>query len=101
MTIEERYAHWNTIIEKQKTSGFSIADYCRNQQIRTNIFYAWRRRISKRQMNRQGFIELSPSVSASGKETGIRIIAGNLYIEVSRGFDFPTLRSVLTALSSR
>ncbi|HOE76571.1 MAG: hypothetical protein GYA67_14105 [Smithella sp.] len=98
MTIEERYAHWRDVIETQKTSGLSIAAYCRNQQIRSNDFYAWRRRISKRQTARQGFLELSPSVISSS-DTGFRIILGNLCIEVQRHFDPATLRTVVACLS--
>ena len=97
MTIEERYAHWSNIIETQKTSGLSIAAYCRNQQIRSNDFYAWRRRISKRQITGQGFLELSPSV-VSSSDTGIRIVFGNLCIEVQRHFDPATLRTVVACL---
>lgn len=99
MTIEERYAHWRDMIETQKTSGISIADYCRSRDIRTNVFYAWRRRIQKRQMDKQGFIELRSSVS--GTDTGIRIVAGSLCIEVQRNFDPITFRSVLACLTSR
>jgi len=99
MTIEERRAHWQNVIEIQKTSGLSIADYCRSRDIRTNVFYAWRRRIQKRQIDKQGFIELRSSVS--GTDTGIRLVSGNLFIEVQRGFDPITFRSVLSCLTSR
>ncbi|HQG66922.1 MAG TPA: hypothetical protein PLA32_14210 [Smithella sp.] len=98
MTIEERYAHWGSIIETQKISGVSIAEYCRNQQIRSNDFYSWRRRIKKRQAVRQGFLELSPSVISSS-DTGIRIVFGHLCIEVQRHFDPATLRTVVACLS--
>ncbi|HRS97562.1 MAG TPA: hypothetical protein P5040_05200 [Smithella sp.] len=98
MTIEERYAHWREVIETQKTSGISIADYCRSRDMRTNVFYAWRRRISKCQMDKQGFIELRSPVS--GMNTGIRIVSGNLCIEVQRNFDPSVLRTVLACLAS-
>jgi hypothetical protein len=61
-------------------------------------FYAWRRRIKKRQAVRQGFLELSPSVISSS-DTGIRIVFGNLCIEVQRHFDPATLRTVVACLS--
>ena len=98
MTTEERYAHWREVIGKQNTSGLSIAEYCRNQQIRSNDFYSWRRRIKKRQAVRQGFLELSPSVISSS-DAGIRIVFGNLCIEVQRHFDPATLRTVVACLS--
>jgi len=98
MTTEERYAHWREVIEKQKTCGLTIAAYCRKTGIRSSYFYAWRCRIRKRQMGKQGFIELAPSVT----DTGVRIVAGTgFYIEVNRGFDPSTLRSVLACLTSR
>ncbi|KAF0154362.1 MAG: hypothetical protein FD159_2603 [Syntrophaceae bacterium] len=36
MTIEERYTHWREVIEEQKSSGTTIAEYCRSRDIRTN-----------------------------------------------------------------
>jgi len=102
MTIEERYTHWQEVIEAQKTSGLNIVEYCRNRNVRTNIFYAWRRRIQKRQIDKQGFIELHPSSQVSAQAAGIRIVtAAGFHIEVCRGFDSITLRSVLTCLASR
>jgi len=98
MTIEERYAHWSDIIEKQNTSGLSIAEYCRERQIRSNVFYAWRRRIQKRQVAQQGFIELRSAAAVAGGDAGIRIVSGNLCIEVQRNFDPATLRSVVACL---
>jgi hypothetical protein len=100
MTTEERYAHWQEVFETQKTSGLSIAEYCRKQNIRSSYYYAWRCRIRKRQMVNHGFIELSPSGSVSAG--GIRILtATGFHIEVNRGFDPSTLRSVLACLASR
>ena len=99
MTIEERHAHWREVLETQKTSGLSIADYCRSRDIRTNVFYAWRRRIQKRQMPGSGFVELQSLVSDN--DTGIRIVSGNLCIEVQRNFDPTTLRSVVACLTFR
>ena len=99
MRIEERYAQWSGIIDAQKTSGMTIAEYCRNQHIRSNVFYAWRRRVEKRSMDKQGFIELRSSFSNAA--TGIRIVAGHFIIEVHRGFDPVTLRALLACIESR
>ena len=101
MSTEERYAHWREVIEAQKTSGLNIAEYCRSQNIRSSYYYAWRNRIRKRQIVKQGFLELSPYSSNATKDTGVCIAAGNLIIEVNRGFDPITLRSVLSCIASR
>ncbi len=100
MTIEERYTHWREVIESQKTSGMTIADYCRSRDIRTNAFYAWRRRISKQETSGSGFLELRSPVL--GMATGVRIVAAaGFYIEVNRGFDPSILCSVLSCMGSR
>jgi len=95
MTIEERNAHWQSIMEEQKTSGTTIAAFCRSHSITSSQFYTWRCRIRQRQNGERGFVELK----AAGMDAGIRICPGaKPYIEVSRGFDPATLRAVLAAL---
>jgi transposase-like protein len=99
MTTEERYSHWQSIIEEQKTSGTSIAAYCRRHQIQSSAFYTWRCKIRQRQTgSSRGFLELKPADS----DTGIRIRAGEtISIEVSRGFDPITLQAVLAVIETR
>ena len=98
MTVEKRYAHWQGIIEEQKTCGTTIAEYCRHNSITSSSFYTWRCKIRQRQNSHQGFLELKPA----GMDTGIRIRAGeNICVEVSRGFDPLTLQAVLAVLANR
>ena len=98
MTKEERRAHWRTIIEDQTTRGLNIADFCRDRQIRLRQFHAWRRRFRGQPLRAGGFLELLPE-GVTGTESGIRIHPGrNLIIEVDRGFDPLTLRSVIETL---
>lgn len=98
MTVEERHAHWQRIIEGQKTSGKTIAEYCRIRSITSSQFYTWRCKITQRQTDHRGFVELKPSMN----NTGIRIYpAENIFIEVSKGFDAATLQAVLAAMGNQ
>jgi len=100
MTRAERRSHWRTIIENQVTSGMSIAAYCRDVQIKPSCFYIWRRRLREQQPCAGGFFELIPGRRTEAATSGIRIrLGGKLAIEVERGFDPFTLRTVVETLS--
>ena len=98
MTRAERRTHWRTIIENQTTSGMSIAEYCRDAQIRPGYFYRWRRRLSEQQPS-GGFLELVPG-GLHEAASGVRIhLNARFAVEVQRGFDPSTLRTVVETLS--
>jgi len=98
MTRAEWRNHWHGIIENQSKSGLSIADYCRDAQIRPAYFYRWRRRL-RQQPCTGGFLELVPGRFAD-TSAGVRIhLGGSIAIEVERGFDPATLQSVVETLS--
>jgi hypothetical protein len=97
--LEERRAYWRATIDKQTTSGMSIVDYCQGNHINRDLFYAWRRRFKEKQPGAGGFLELIPS-KPDNVNTGIRIhIGAKFSIEVGRGFDPFTLRTVVEVLS--
>lgn len=99
MTRAERRTHWQAIIEKQATSGMSIAAYCRDTQIKPTYFYTWRRRLRDQQHCTGGFLELISGRMAE-VSSGVRIRLGEkIHIEVGRGFDPFTLRAVVETLS--
>ena len=96
MTQKERTAHWSAIVEQQAASGMSGLAWCRENQINPARFYVWRRKLTGAP-HEKGFIELH----AFGG-SGIRIgIGANLFIEVERGFDPFTLRTVIETLCTR
>jgi len=98
-TKEERRAYWHTIIEDQATSGMNITTFCREKQINRHQFHTWRRRL-RDQQHCTGFLELIPGRVVE-THSGIRICPGNkLMIEVDRGFDPFTLRTVVETLRS-
>ena len=99
MTKEERHAHWRDIIDGQRTSGMTIAAYCRATQVPTTSFYTIRRRLKEREAVTGGFLELKTARFMAPASTGIHIHLGkNLSIDVERGFDPLTLRAVIETL---
>ena len=99
MTRAERRTHWRTIIENQTTSGMSVATYCRENLLNLSHYYTWRRRLREQQPCAGGFLELIPDRLTESASSGVRLrLSGKLYVEVDRGFDPFTLRTVVETL---
>jgi transposase-like protein len=100
MTKDERSTYWQSLIDKHAESGSTAAEFCREHQINAYRFYHWRRRFRNEQStetNPRGFVELVPYEKQSS--AGVRIhLSNELSIEVERGFDALTLRSVIQAV---
>ena len=45
MRITRSQKQWQTILEKQQTSGLTIIDYCRQHQLSTSSFYMSRKKL--------------------------------------------------------
>ncbi len=93
MSREERSTYWQGLIDKQAESGLSAAAFCREHQLNVYHFYNWRRRLRYNGLP-TGFVELV--ADQENAASGIRIrLSDDLCIEVERGFDPFTLRSVM------
>jgi hypothetical protein len=100
MTREDRVTRWQGLVQDQEQSGMSAAAFCKEKHLNLHSFYSWRRRF-KTESNAagltDGFLELVPSSKL--RESGIRIrLDGRVSIELDRGFDPSTFRSVIDAL---
>lgn len=51
MRIFRNQEQWQAIIEKQQTSGLTIIDYCRENQLSTSSFYATRKKLKSTSNN--------------------------------------------------
>ena len=100
MTREERVSQWRALIDKQATSGLSAAAFCREQDINAQGFYQWRRRFYEQPINGMptGFVELVPCSEHPYSRIRIRV-QERVCIEVERGFDPFTLRTVIETIS--
>ncbi len=64
MTVAERSAHWQGIIDKQAASGKRAAAYCGEEHIHAGRFYFWHRRFNEHQPSPPGFLEVVSRRSA-------------------------------------
>ncbi|ALO36452.1 hypothetical protein CMT41_18160 [Colwellia sp. MT41] len=46
MKKRQKTNHWQNIFEQHKNSGLSIMKFCRDNNVNTSTFYAWRKRLS-------------------------------------------------------
>ena len=46
MKKQQKINHWQNIFEQQQSSGLSIIQFCRDNNVNTSTFYAWRKRLS-------------------------------------------------------
>ena len=92
---------WRRIVEAQRSSGLSVAAYCRQRGVRPCSFYYWRRRwqvaVHGQAAPRAAFIELKNPIpsAAQGIEIGLR---GGRRLRVRPGFDRALLLEVIHTL---
>jgi transposase-like protein len=110
---QDRRAFWELAMGEQKSSGLSVRAFCRREGLGEASFYSWRRRLSERESAAVhdhdpaiSFVEVLRSAPASGRQAEVAmnvalevLLPGGLVVRVSEGFDGPTLRQVVEALS--
>ncbi|MCX5661514.1 MAG: transposase [Planctomycetota bacterium] len=106
---ESTSARWARVIEEQRASGLSIAEFCRRRSVSPPSFFDWRRRLSASEPTRAtpAFVEVkvgpgealgSQTVGARGDAALELVLRSGLRVRVRRGFDRALLRELLAAL---
>ena len=69
-------SQWRALIERQQASGLSIAAFCRQHDVVTASFYAWRRRLreSSASPQRTDFVRLEPAQPEMEKESEVIVV---------------------------
>ena len=110
-TSEPASSRWARIIEEQRASGLSIAEFCRRRSVSPPSFFDWRRRLSAAggasgpARAAPAFVEVkvgprdTPPSEVSGTALEL-ILRSGLRVAVRRGFDRALLRELLAALES-
>lgn len=106
---QRREDHWRRIVRRQPASGLSIRAWCDHQGVKEASFYAWRRTLAQRDVNREAAVKEPPAqlvaldVAGSTHSLSIgaaplQLVIADLRIEIRPGFDDDTLRRVLGVL---
>ncbi|MGA8762361.1 MAG: hypothetical protein WB562_05680 [Candidatus Sulfotelmatobacter sp.] len=102
-TLEQRKAarseYWRERISQQERSGLSVHQFCEEQRLTEQAFYAWRKRLQKQQPMRFAVVETGPAQQQSVTETGLELVlARGERLRISAGVDPTVLRTVLEVL---
>ena len=91
---EEKRQEWRNQFQKQRESGLSIKQWCRENRITTQSFYYWRVRLfPKPPLSRSQFKEV-----VDLKDVGISIEYKGIHIHLEKHFDSMTLKKCLSVL---
>jgi len=64
----EKEAFWRKLLRRQRSSGQSVSQFCRQQGVSVAAFYHWKREIGRRDLQTNGTPKVSRSRSANTKQ---------------------------------
>ncbi len=102
--LERKRRDWNTHITSWHASRLSQAEYCRRHELKFHQFVYWRRKFVPKPAVPISLVQVPVAAVARAtsyypQPAALRVaLAPDLCIEVSPGFDPPTLQQVVTAL---
>ena len=102
--LDQKRHYWNTHITDWQANRLSQTEYCRRHELKFHQFVYWRRKFAPKRAMPISLVQVPEPVVARAAGWGSRpsalrvALAADLCIEVSPGFDPPTLQQVVTAL---
>jgi len=89
---EDKKLKWKRLIEEQRQSGFSIKNWCQQQNLAPNTFQYWKGRLFPKELQTSSFVELKVK-----RPDEISLQTRGLHIRVGSDCD-PVLRKQLLTL---
>ena len=102
--IEERAAspkadEWTERIAAQQRSGISVKQFCKDQGLTEYSFYAWRKRLQKKEPVRFALVDRGAARPEQARDAALELVlATGERLRIGAGVDAATLRAVLEAL---
>jgi hypothetical protein len=102
--LEQKRRDWNAHITNWQASQLSQTEYCRRHELKFHQFVYWRRKYIPKATDPISLVQVPAAAVArvagySVRSSALRVaLAPDLCIEVSPGFDPPTLQQVVTTL---
>lgn len=90
---------WRELVERQRSSGLSVAAFCARHGIAVPSLYAWRRRLAAAPV----FVEAKVAGTSGPQSSGmieVRLRGGRRLLVRREGFDRELLVEVVAALES-
>jgi transposase-like protein len=108
LAMQERRAHWRSIVEQAALSSLPIRQFCLEHQVDEQQYYYWRRILAHEQgaesvaSPSSRFVLVRPEATPtadSASATLELVLDRGWRLRIPRGVDETTLRCVLTALT--
>jgi len=102
--IKERAAtpkadEWAKHIATQQRSGISVKQFCKERGLTECSFYAWRKRLQKKEPVRFALVDRGAAQQEAATEAALELVmATGERLRIGAGVDAATLRTVLEAL---
>ena len=102
--IEERAAspkadEWTERIAAQQRRGTSVKQFCKEQGLTEYSFYAWRRRLQKKEPVHFALVDRGAARQEQATDAALELVlATGERLRIGAGVDAATLRTVLEAL---
>jgi hypothetical protein len=102
--LNQKRQYWSTHITEWQASRLSQTEYCRRHELKFHQFVYWRRKFAPQTAIPISLVQVPAAAVARASSyfspsTALRVaLAPDVCIEVSPGFDPPTLLQVVTAL---
>ena len=102
--IEERAPipkadEWADRIAAQQRSENSVKQFCKEQGLTEGSFYAWRKRLQKKEAVRFALVDRGAAQQEAATEAALELVmATGERLRIGAGVDAATLRTVLEAL---
>src|SRR6266478_1800946 len=102
--IEERATtpkagEWAERISAQQRSGVSVKQFCKEQGLTEGSFYAWRKRLQKKEPVRFALVDRRAARQEPATEAALELVlTTGERLRIGAGVDPATLRTVLEAL---
>jgi hypothetical protein len=90
---------WRERLAEQERSGLSVKQFCQEHEFTQYSFYAWRRRLRKKEVVRFALVDRGAAQQEPAVEARLELVLTNgERLRISSGVDAPTLRKVLEAV---
>lgn len=101
MSNKELYTLWERLLKEQRASGKTIRAWCREQKVRENRFYYWRKKLQPAKTSNKQQVQWLPIETAETKPcTKVIVHLGEARIEIPRNFDRFQLREIIRVLQT-
>jgi len=90
---------WAERVAAQQRSGISVKQFCKEQGLTEYSFYAWRKRLQKKEPIRFALVDRGATRQEPATEVALELVwATGERLRISAGVDAATLRTVLEVL---